>query len=147
MVTYNTTTNTLTVIWSTAITDIINIAMIAKNTESGKEYSVVVQPNERRLDVVVDPAPYNITIVVFDICGMNYSSAVVFVDQHIEFSSASLSETTNGSPLTTFERTSCAEISFHHFTKYIYAHQLSFDTPGPSLHYSPENTGNKELFC
>ena len=149
MAIYNIKTNTMTVIWSTAITDIINIAMIAKNTQSGKEHSVVVGPNERRVDVVADCAPYNITVVVFDICGMNYSSIVFVVDQHIKSFSAPFSGATlqsNASPLTTFEKTSYAETTTYHFSMYTSAHQLTFDTPQPSPHYSPENTeGNRNF--
>ena len=88
-------TNTLDVTWSTTIEDIVNIVLIATNTESGNEYSVVVGPHKRTVAVAVDHAPYNITIVVFDICGKNYSSLTVFVDRNIaiEPSSATLSRT------------------------------------------------------
>ena len=138
-------TNTLIVMWSTTIEDIIYIVMIAKNTESGNEFSVVVGQNERRVEVAVDPAPYNVTVVVFDNCGKNYSSLSVFVEQHIDPSSTILSGTTlqsNASRLTTFEKTSDAETPSHHFTLYTSAHLLSFDTPGPSIHSSSDNTGN-----
>ena len=147
MAIYNVSTNTLDVTWSTTIE---NIVLIAINTESGNEYSVVVGPNKRTLAVAVDPAPYNITIVVFDICGKNYSSVTVFVDRGIDPSSATLSGTILQSttiPLTTFE-TSYAETSSHHYTMYTVEHRFSFDTctPEPSIHYCPENTGNEECF-
>ena len=140
---YNIFTNTLIVMWSTTIEDIINIVVIAKNTENGNEYSVVVGRNKRVVEVAVDPAPYNVTIVVFDNCGKNYS-LTVFVEQHIDLSSTILSRTilqSNASRLTTFEITSVAETLPHHFTPYTSAH-LSFNTPGPSVHYSSDNTGN-----
>ena len=150
MAIYNVSTNTLDVTWSTTIEDIVNIVLIAINTESGNEYSVVVGPNKRTLAVAVDPAPYNITIVVFDICGKNYSSVTVFVDRNIDPSSATLSGTTLQSTtmaLTTSETSnSYAETSSHHFTMYTVEHRFSFDTPEPSIHYSPDNTGNEECF-
>ena len=145
MAIYNIFTNTLIVMWSTTIEDIINIVVIAKNTESGNEYSVVVGQNERTVEVAVDPAPYNVTVVLFDNCGKNYSSLTFFVEQHIDPSSTMLSGTilqSNASMLTTFEKTSVAETPSHHFTLYTSAHLLSFDTPGSSIHYSSDNTGN-----
>ena len=145
MAIYNIFTNTLIVMWSTIIEDIINIVVIAKNTESGNEYSVVVGRNKRTVEVAVDPAPYNVTIVVFDNCGKNYSSLTVFVEQHIVPSSTILSGAilqSNASTLTTFEKKSDAETPPHHFTLYTSAHSLLFDTPGPSIHYSSDNTGN-----
>ena len=142
---YNVLTNTLIVMWLTTIEDIINIVMIAKNTESGNEYSVVVGRNKRTVEVAVDPAPYNVIIVVFDNCGKNYSSLTIFVEQHIDPPSTMLSGTilqSNASTLTTLEKTSDAETPPHYFTQYTSAHSLSFDIPGPSIHYSSDNTGN-----
>ena len=51
-------------------------------------------------------------------------------------------------PLTTFELHIIyyAETSSHHFTIYTVEHRFSFDTPEPSIHYSPENTGYEECF-
>ena len=63
----------MTVTWLTTIADIVNIVVIVINMESRNEFSVVVGPNERTVEVVVDPAPYNVTVVVFDICNKNYS--------------------------------------------------------------------------
>ena len=141
MAIYNSFTN---VMWSTIIEDIINIVVIAKNTETGNEYSVVVGRNKRTVEVAVDPAPYNVTVVMFDNCGKNYSSLTVFVEQHIDPSSTILSGTilqSNTLTLTTFEKTTDAETPPHHFILYTSAHLLSYDTPGPSIHYSSDNTG------
>jgi hypothetical protein len=105
----NVSNNTVTVTWLTTIADIVNIVVIVKNIESN--YSVVVGPNERTVTVeVVDPAPYNVTVVVFDICKNNYSSIPETVGVRVESSSASLFGTTvtlqsTPSPLTTFEKT------------------------------------------
>ena len=51
------------------IADIVNIVVIANNTESGSKCSVVVGPKETTVEIVVDPAPYHITVIVFGICG------------------------------------------------------------------------------
>ena len=101
----------MNVTWLTTIADIVNIVVIANKRENGNEYSVVVGPNETTVEIVVDPAPYNITVIVFDICWKNYSSERVPVDQLIESSSVTLS----GMVL----RTS--------------AYLFSSDTPGPSM--------------
>jgi hypothetical protein len=95
--------------------------------------------------IAVDLAPYNVTVVVFDNCGKNYSSVTVFVEQHIDPSSTILSGAilqSNASTLTTFEKKSDAETPPHHLTLYTSAHLLSFDTPGLSIHYSSDHTGN-----
>ena len=125
--------------------------MIVKNIESTNEFSVVVGPNERTVKVVVDPAPYNVTVVVFDICKNNYSSISETVRVHVESSSASLFGTTlqsTPSPLTTFEES----ISPSHFptsrSRHTMSspHMFSFDTPGPSVQCIQGNAG-KGMNC
>ena len=126
--------NTLTVTWLTTINiaDIINVAVIA-NTERGNEYSVVVGPKATTVEIVVDPAPYNVTVVVFDICGKNYSSERVTVDQLIESSSMTLSGTSTASPVPTFEKSPSPSPFPTLKSMHTSAHLFSFDTTGPSM--------------
>ena len=102
----------MTVTWLTTIADIVNIVVIVKNIQSRNEYNVVVGPNERTVEVVVDPGTYNVTVVVFDICKRNYSS---MSHVHVE-------ETTSPSHFPT-------PMSRHTMSS---PHMLSFDTPEPS---------------
>ena len=125
--------------------------MIVKNIESINEFSFVVGPNERTVEVVVDPATYNVTVVVFDICKKNYSSIPETVDVHVESFSAPLSGTTlqsTPSPLTTFEEcTSPSHFptprSWHTMSS---PHMFSFDTPRPSVKCIQGNAG-KGMNC
>ena len=138
----------MTVTWFTTIADIV---VIVKNIASGTKYSVVVEPNETTVEVVVDPATYNVTVVVFDICKKNYSSISKTVRVYVESSSASLSGTilqSTPSPLTTFERTT----SSSHFptprSRHTMSspHMSSFDTSEPSMQCIQGNAG-KGMSC
>ena len=132
----------MTVTWLTTIADIVNIVVIVKNIESN--YSVVVGPNERTVTVeVVDPAPYNVTVVVFDICKNNYSSIPEAVRVHVESSSASLSGTilqSTLSPSPTFEKTT----SQSHFPTSRSRHTISSPYMSSLFTPTPSNPCNLE---
>jgi hypothetical protein len=145
---FNASTNTLTVTWLTTIADIVYIVVIVKDVDNTNEFSVVVGPNERTVEVAVDPVTYNVTVVVFDICKNNYSSIPETVGVRVESSSASLFGTTvtlqsTPSPLTTFEETT----SPSHFptprSRHTMSspHMSSFDTSEPSMQCIQGNAG------
>ena len=73
------------VMWSTSAgDDIVNIAVVARNTENGIERGVVVGREIRSVSIFVDTSlPYNVTVTVFDTCQQEFPSAVVLVKKKI----------------------------------------------------------------
>ena len=70
----------LSVTWSTNITNIVNIAVIASNTRNGLESGIVVGGAEREASLLVDHAdPFNVTDTIFDQYQQRFSSEGFYI--------------------------------------------------------------------
>ena len=78
------TTNKLFVKWLTNVSDVVNIAVIARNIITGKEHSTVVEgsKNEALLTICNPTDTFNVTVIAFDNC-QNFSSDTSVIDGKI----------------------------------------------------------------
>ena len=77
--------NELRVTWSTNSSDIVNIAVIADNVESGIKESVIVEYDQRETSITVNPRiSYNVTVILHTKCQQKLTSEVYHTNEHVE---------------------------------------------------------------
>ena len=71
--------NTLYISWTIAnMMDIVNIAVVATNTNNGVVSSMLVESNRSNHSLIVESAnPYKVTVMVFNRCRQQFSSKSV----------------------------------------------------------------------
>ena len=77
--------NELRVWWSTGLYDIVTTAVIVESIEKNIHKTTFVNWNQTEVSILVNPIPYNVTVVFYDRCRENYTSNVFMVhpeDEH-----------------------------------------------------------------
>ena len=124
---------TLMVTWSTSAGDIVNIAVVARNTENGIERGVVVGREIRSVSIFVDTSlSYNVTVIVFDTCQQEFPSAVVLVKKK------NIISTSPSEKMSSFKSMSSSELPQIMCTTSII---FQPESPGPSPSQCVQETG------
>ena len=73
-------TNGISVQWSTNISNIASIVVVANNTNSGVVSSALVERNEKSYLLIINPADqYEVTVTIIDSCQNSYTSEAMLV--------------------------------------------------------------------